>query len=678
MPRVPKKNISRIMADVRHPERKKLKTTPKMASRKNSWMSFLFIIILFITIYLLNVIDLKNKAQTSFRFIYEKVLETKNSAYQFNTKNTAQSLETINKEIKKIEQDASKSGFMAFTSLAGQLIPALKEIPWAIQNFSLLSSKTLNIAENIDYLKNNVLQLLIKNEGEKIIGTLEKINLDIDDIAKLNTEIKYRSQKLENLNSQIASLFAIFSKDFPNINSSLYKIKSLIDSLLTILKSPEDQHVLFLFQNPSEMRPSGGFLGSFGDLVINRANLKEIKVDDIYNADRQLNLKLIPPEELQDITKNWGARDANWFFDFPLSASKTASLLEQSDLFLKQSTKFQAVIGINTSIFETMLDFTGSIELPAYNLTINKENFLQTIQYEVEAGRDKKPGQNPKRILSALAPLIIEKLSDLNDDSKNKLFLAFKKHLEQKDIMIYLRDPQLENFAVDFKIAGEILDLPEGFNGDYLAVVNANIAGGKSDAFISQHIKLKSGILNSGKIINEITIERTHSGQNEKDWWYRADNKNYMKILVPKNAVFTSVSGNNNLKKTGGFDYLKNNYQYDTDLANVEKTTEIVEKFQAKIGEEFNKTSFGIWFTTPAGQTKTFKAVYERGAELKIGDNERYQFIFEKQSGVNSSLEYSLVAPTGYIFKESGNPTFEFKKDDLNAREIIELTLVKI
>ncbi len=343
------------MADVRHPERKKPKTTPKTVSQKKLWLSFLFIITLFITIYLLNVIDFKNKARASFRFIYEKVLETKNSAYQFNTKNTAQSLETINKEIKKIEQDASRSGFIAFSSLAGRLIPALKEIPQTIKNFSLLSSKTLDVAENIDYLKNNVLRLLIKNEGEKTIEILEKINLDINDITKLSTEIKYRSQKLENLNNQIAAVSSIFKNDFFDINSNLYKIKSFIDSLLTILKSPEDQHILILFQNPSEMRPAGGFLGSFGDLVINQANLKEIKVDDIYNADRQLNLKLIPPQELQGITKNWGARDANWFFDFPLSAEKTASLLEKSDLFSKQSTQFQTVVGINTKVFGTIL-----------------------------------------------------------------------------------------------------------------------------------------------------------------------------------------------------------------------------------------------------------------------------------------------------------------------------------
>ena len=46
--------------------------------------------------------------------------------------------------------------------------------------------------------------------------------------------------------------------------------------------------------------------------------------------------------------------------------------------------------------------------------------------------------------------------------------------------MVYFRDWRLENFADELGISGNVLELPDGFSGDYLAVVNANIAGGEN------------------------------------------------------------------------------------------------------------------------------------------------------------------------------------------------------
>ena len=72
--------------------------------------------------------------------------------------------------------------------------------------------------------------------------------------------------------------------------------------------------------------------------VIKETNLQGIgerkvgKVRDIYDPDGQLTLKVQPPLPLQAVTTNWGARDANWFFDFSSSAKDFRASLSDSSL----------------------------------------------------------------------------------------------------------------------------------------------------------------------------------------------------------------------------------------------------------------------------------------------------------------------------------------------------------
>ena len=124
---------------------------------------------------------------------------------------------------------------------------------------------------------------------------------------------------------------------------------------------------------------------------------------------------------MQSITAGWGARDANWFFNFPTSAEKMIYFLENSRLYKDPDIKFLGLAAINADVVKTLLDLTGPLKVPAYQKTLTAENFLAEIQREVETGRDKKPGQNPKKILSVITPLILQKLATLNDGAKNQL-----------------------------------------------------------------------------------------------------------------------------------------------------------------------------------------------------------------------------------------------------------------
>lgn len=684
------------MVDIRRPARKRVISTltnhlnqrnPALITNKQKGHSLsnsrkrlkqlaLPTLAIFTVLVVILFLNLKQTIANSISRIQQKILAVEKTASASEISQTIQPLKKINTEIKNLVRQTDYYGLRSLAYFGGIIIPPLKILPEIMDRASSLSDLSVNLAKNISYLEANAFDLMASQKGEKLISTLNNIKKEMEEAERLGKELNAELKNLGEFSPRLSSIAKVFDKNYNSISPAIPYLKNFLNGFIALLKQSKDQHILFILQNPSEMRPAGGFIGSFGDLTLNRGNLKNIDIDDIYNADRQLKSKLIPPKELQNITTEWGARDANWFFDFPTSARKVISLLEQSNLYQSKSVQFQGATAINTNVLKTIFEIIGPVKLEKYDLTINDNNFLKEIQREVEAGRDKKPGENPKRILSSLTPLIMEKLRSLDANQKKLLTKKVKTHLANKDIMFYFKDWKIQNFLEKTGVAGDLLRLPKSFSGDYLAVVNANIGGGKSDAFIKQKISLKSSIEADGFVANELSITKTHNGQNEKDWWYRAPNKTYIKILAPEKSKLLYVKGNDKLPTVKKMTYSRE-YEYDFDLANIEKNADLLEILQTWLGNEFGKSYFGTWFTTPAGKTKTLFMQYENGIKLNIRDNMSYEFIFEKQSGVDEALEYSITAPPGYYWKESANENFIYSADKPKSREIITLTLLK-
>jgi len=217
-----------------------------------------------------------------------------------------------------------------------------------------------------------------------------------------------------------------------------------------------------IFHNNTEIRPAGGFIGSYGVLTINDGQMTDLKVEDIYWPDHPINMtrKVIAPKPLQSVTKDWGARDANWFFDFPSSAETVMGFLESSKIFRESNIIFDGAIAINTDVLRSVLRAAGAIPVEEYDLVIDEDNFLAELQREVETGKDKEAGENPKRILSIVAPTLMERLSELTDENKLLLGADVDRHIKKKDIMFYMRDRKIANLMNTLGVDGSVYSLP--------------------------------------------------------------------------------------------------------------------------------------------------------------------------------------------------------------------------
>lgn len=513
------------------------------------------------------------------------------------------------------------------------------------------------LRDSVGILVDNGAELALTGRGEELIAVLKNIR---ESLAALNTA-------------------GLDITRFSSTRSQLGDTSSLVDglsALINFLDVPQERRIALLFQNQSEIRPAGGFVGSYAEVVLDKGAVESIKVDDIYYPDRRLPLKIIPPRELQSITGGWGARDAGWFLDFPTSAEKTLEFLDASDVYAPRGVTFDGAIAINARVVEDFLAITGPVELPEYGVTLTKDNFLFEVREEVEASREKDPTQNPKKILAAVMPVILERLNSADSDQKRALMLALLARVAAKDIQMYFRDDGMQQFAEQLGAAGRVYTLSPDFVGDYLSVVNANVAGGKSDIFIDQTISLSSVIGGDGKVTNELTITRRHFGENESEPLYRARNQNFIRVYAVPGAVLESVSGVTPKEVKPLVDYKAGTYREDPVLAGIEATREETGIPDVVSFFESGKRVFANWFSTDAGETRTLVLRYT-GMTIPLRDTTRFRFVFEKQSGVESHLRYTLTAPPGFYFKENGAPVYTQSSDSQPARIVVDLTLVR-
>ena len=348
---------------------------------------------------------------------------------------------------------------------------------------------------------------------------------------------------------------------------------------------------LILFQNNTELRPSGGFIGSFAEVEIKHGKIKNYYVEtNIWKKDKifvKQTCVTVPKPFIQTWGKGncFALRDSNWSPDFQDSAQNVEWYYKQEG-----GENVDGIIAIDTNFFTDLLKIIGPIEMPKYNLILTPENFTKEVQYEVERDYWSTPENwvtnEPKTILKEMMPEVISRLK--NYHLWPQILKMTLKNLKEKHLLFALKDPRLSKIVHKNNWGGEVRDT----SADYLYINNANLGGFKSSQNVKQNITLKSIVKYDGSIVNTLTIVRKHEGDG---LWPDAINKNYTRILVPEGSLIESK---------------KNIEEVDTT-------------------SELGKTIYGFWTTVSPGKTKTFEITYR--LPFKKPDN--YSLLIQKQPG---------------------------------------------
>lgn len=426
--------------------------------------------------------------------------------------------------------------------------------------------------------------------GRAAADDAQKLKKTVAAVNPNNLPDAYR-QQFESLNQQ-AGLLA----------DSLNNFVTLAEQLKEVLGLSRDKRYLLVFQNNTELRASGGFLGSYALVDLRGGKIRNLEVPGGGSYDTEAgmkNIRVAAPQPLWLINPLWHFWDANWWPDWPTTAKNLMWFYEKSD-----GPSVDGVISVTPTVVEQLLEITGPIDLMAeYGLIISADNFWESVQTIVE--QKNVPDNKPKKIIGDLMAKILEILPRrLNQDNLLKIIVAFEESLSSKQILFYFQDQKLEAAVAERNWAGEIKETDK----DYLLIVNTNIAGQKSDRVMSERIEHHSEVQADGSIINTLKIIRTHHGlKNEALTGVR--NVDWLRVYVPQDSELLATDG----WLLPEAEYLQEkpeaNWEVSPLLAE-ERAAKIDSASGTKIYRENNKTVFANWVMVDPGETAVITLRY--------------------------------------------------------------------
>ncbi len=469
-------------------------------------------------------------------------------------------------------------------------------------------------------------------------------------LAKARLELGLAEKALHKVNQADVPLekrksFTLAQEQLPAFLGIIDTLESHEVVIRELLGNNGPRKYLFLLENNHELRATGGFIGSYALLEMQDGVVKNFFVDGIFNPDGQLRENIVPPKPLQKVSAGWSLHDSNWFPDFPTSAEKAIFFYEKTG-----GPTVDGVVVITPALTQKLLELTGPIVLPEYDMTVTADNFFPVIQQEVEVNYDKKENK-PKAVLADLSTILFERL--LHSKDEKVIFGTLKtviESLNQKQMMLYVRDDRVENIIKKAGWSGEI----RASDKDYLNVIHSNINGFKTDGVIDDSIKQKVEIAPDGSVIDTLRITRKHTGgKTPYEWWNRV-NANYMRVYVPLGSELLTAEGQTYEFPESPLDYDALGFKRDKTVTDIEGTERIDEESGTRITEEAGKTVFGNWVYVSPQEEVTVEYRYKLPFKIipggaNDGNTSSYSLLIQKQAGTpGAAVDVEVVYPEGF------------------------------
>ncbi len=408
--------------------------------------------------------------------------------------------------------------------------------------------------------------------------------------------------------------------------------KQLLVFLPTLLGSEERKRYLFLLQNPSELRSTGGWISSYGLIGMDGGQVRELEVSDVYTIDGLLKDQgkfYKPPEEMEEALNinTWNLSLSNWSPNFVTTSNN-------AEFFLKESGKVydvDGVIAVNLTFVKDLLAKWGELEVSVSDIAGNFEgentkivtsSNLYDILFEIHKAYT--PGATVKSdFLANLSNAVIEKILSSDVQDYLELLDVVRGSLNKKDILVYIKEQNLNKYITAKSWSGALKE-------DYKTApigVEWNWGANKANYFLNKDTELKMEIVDEDEI--EYTYSLNIKNNSDINVYPEGDYENYLRIFIPEDSVLVSTSG------------------FNQDL------------YEISYSEGFKVV--GGWFNVPVESSKNFQIKYS----LKRNDNYfpieyndqniSYDLVVYKQPGdMNNSLDVSVYYPDRWAVSQDG------------------------
>ncbi|MBI5023072.1 MAG: DUF4012 domain-containing protein [Candidatus Magasanikbacteria bacterium] len=354
------------------------------------------------------------------------------------------------------------------------------------------------------------------------------------------------------------------------------ELKDAVSLMPNFLGYDKPRTYLVLFLNNAEIRPGGGFIGSYAVVKLDKGKLASFESSGSENLDWAApdDFKVEPPEALKKYLylKNWYFRDANWSPDF--RESSRAALWFYRFEGGADGSKIDGVIGLTPRLVEELVKITGPVTVDGK--VFNTENIINELQYQVEVGflKNGKPRAKRKELVERLGRELLIKIADLSPWKWAGIYSMAQKMFKEKQLIIWSADEAMETALIKQGWAGEMKQV----DSDFLMIVDANMAALKTDQEVERSIHYEI-IPDGARLKVRVTVLYNHHGEFD---WKTTRYRSYTRVYVPLGSELISSNGfieNDKIRSKGK-----------------------IESVQAKVSEEMGKTVFGGFIAIEPGE----------------------------------------------------------------------------
>ncbi len=390
-----------------------------------------------------------------------------------------------------------------------------------------------------------------------------------------------------------------------------------------------DHRFVLVSQNSAELRPTGGFMGSYGLITAGPEGLALEKYADIYHLPAQNKVAIPTPPGARMGGAQLSFRDSNWWLDYPTSADV---MLKLWDGLSPAQPSADGIVAIDLVTVQTLLREFGPIKVPEYPDPISADNMIPVLSTLIDDtyGLDHA---HRKDILKSLSAELLHRMLNVTPAQVLPTAQLMMQLADQKHIQFYVRDAAAQQATTELGWAGAMAIPPEAT--DLVGAANAVVWPSKMNFGVHKTIDYQVQLTSTGSADTVLTLNYQKESRRllkiQRQWF-----GNYLRVYRPAGTTLTGSSSQRTMQPTKK---MPKEIEIPASIAPAElNTITIINGFSVRPGEK---------------RTQTYNTTVPAAMVIN-GSTAHYRLLVVKQSDLEDShATVTVTAPTGWTITSS-------------------------
>ncbi len=375
--------------------------------------------------------------------------------------------------------DEAETTLRAWWARPALLVPGVAQHARAVATMADSGAELATAAA--DSLDEVDLDSLHPVDGQINLGELADVEPALD---RTLVSLRSADRRLEDVRSPlliglVADRLDELASKVKDARSTAETASAALDVAPELLGADGPRRYFLVMQTPSELRGVGGFMGSWGELVLDNGRFELVRTGRV----RQLTEGGPDPagrriEGQPEFVGHWGQAPAQYWGligfspDFPTVASIISQLYPQSG-----GAEVDGVISLDPASFAALLELTGPITVEGYDGELRPETAEQVLLHDQYLGGD---DADREAFLEAAIRRLFDELTAGELPGPRSISAALAPMVDGRHIQLFSKHEPEERFFRSIKADGSVRRTrPDG-----VGMVGQNYNGNKIDYFL--------------------------------------------------------------------------------------------------------------------------------------------------------------------------------------------------